>query len=69
MGGASVACQTYPFQEKTYTNKGNKGDSSQEKGEYKEGVLLGLILMMAGWRHIEKQGKYWRGPKETEKLL
>ena len=31
-----------------------------------EEVLLGPILRMAGWRHIEKQGKYW---KETEKVL
>ena len=32
-----------------------------------EGVLLGPILRMAWWRHIIKQGKYWRGPKEPEK--
>ena len=36
--GPSVACQTDVFHEKKYTNKGNKGDSSQEKVEYKEGL-------------------------------
>ena len=28
-----------------------------------EGVPLGPILRMARWRHIEKQGKYWKGSK------
>ena len=37
-GGTSVACQTDAFQEKKYTNKVNKGGSSQEKDEYKKGV-------------------------------
>ena len=30
-GGTSVSCQTNAFQEKMYTNLGNKWDSSQEK--------------------------------------
>ena len=30
-GGTSVSCQTNAFQEKKYTNKGNKRDSSQDK--------------------------------------
>ena len=29
--GTSVLCQTHAFQEKMYTNLGNKWDSSQEK--------------------------------------
>ena len=31
-GGTSVSCQTNAFQEKMYTNLGNKWDNSQEKG-------------------------------------
>ena len=34
-----------------------------------EGVLLGPILRMAGWRHIKKQGKYWEGSKGDRKVL
>ena len=30
-GGTSVLCQTNAFQEKMYTNLGNKWDSSQDK--------------------------------------
>ena len=30
-GGTSVSCQTNTFQEKRYTNLGNKWDNSQEK--------------------------------------
>ena len=30
-GGTSVSCQTIAFQEKMYTNLGNKWDSSQDK--------------------------------------
>ena len=30
-GGTSVSCQTNAFQEKMYTNLGNKGYSSQDK--------------------------------------
>ena len=37
-GRTSVACQNEAFQEEKYTKKGNKGDTSQEKEEYKEGV-------------------------------
>ena len=33
------------------------------------GVHLGQILRIGGWRHIKKQGKFGRGPKETEKVL
>ena len=42
-GGTSVSCQTNAFQEKKYTNLGNKGDSSQDK----EGVgqLINLKRM------------------------
>ena len=32
-----------------------------------EGVLLWAILGMAGWRHIEKQEKYWKGSKDDRK--
>ena len=34
-----------------------------------EGLLLRPILRMAGWRHIEKQGKYWKGSKEDRNVL
>ena len=32
----------------------------------KEGVLLGHILRMAGWMHIEKKAKYLKGSKFEE---
>ena len=35
MWGSYVACQTDAFQEKRYTNKGNKGVCSQEKRSLK----------------------------------
>ena len=34
-----------------------------------EEVLLGQILGMVGWRHIEKQGKYWRPSKGDRKII
>ena len=40
------------------------GSDGEEAGR---GVLLGPILRMAGWRHIEKQGKYWKGSKGDRK--
>ena len=34
-----------------------------------DGVLLGPILRMTGWRHIEKQGKYMKGSKGDRKCI
>ena len=41
-------------------------DGEEAKGG---GVLLGPILRMAGWRHIEKQGKYLKGSKGDRKSI
>ena len=34
-----------------------------------EGVLLGPIFRMAGWRHIEQQMKNWKWSKGDRKVL
>ena len=33
--------------------------------KFDEGVLFSQILVITGWKHIEKQGTYWWGPRKT----
>ena len=66
------------FQEKTYTNKGNKGDSSKEKEEYKEGVVASNKPKGDVWASIQGdvrsdpevlEGLFYRGEGEPCSLV
>ena len=37
--------------------------------ELEDGILSGPILRRACWRHIKKQGKYWKGSKGDIKCI